>query len=253
MSKTKIQWTDETWNTIAGCSPASPGCANCYAKKHTLRLHGNPNEKIAYKYRNGFAVTGHPQYVDEPFSWRKPRMVFVNSMADTFHDDVPEEFIQRLFEIMVECPQHIFQILTKRAERLAELSNRLPWPENIWAGVTVESSDYLYRLDFLREVPARVRFVSFEPLIGAVPHIDLNSIDWAIVGGESGSKARMMEVEWARDIRDQCIQADVPFFFKQVGGRTRGKSGRLLDGIEWNEFPDQIAIPGAENHRPDLR
>lgn len=240
MAKTQIQWTDETWNTITGCTPVSPACANCYARKHTVRLHGNPNEKVRFKYRNGFRLTLHPQYLDDPLSWRKPRLVFVNSMSDTFHEDVPNDFIEALFDRMVRCPGHIFQVLTKRAERLAELSKILPWPENVWAGVTVENADYLYRLDFLKQVPARVRFVSFEPLLGHVPNADLSGIHWVIVGGESGAAARPMYLDWARGIRDQCRDLSIPFFFKQVGGRHRDKGGRLLDDVDWNEFPHNL-------------
>lgn len=242
MGKSLISWTDITWNPITGCTQVSSGCANCYAKKHALRLHGNPNKKVSWKYRNGFTLTVHPECLDEPLRWRKPRMVFVNSMSDTFHKDVPEEFIRELFNRMERSPQHVFQVLTKRAERLADLSQRLFWPENVWAGVTVESADYLGRLDALRCVPARIRFVSFEPLLGAIPKIDFTGIHWAIVGGESGPATRPMNLEWARQIREQCSAAGVAFFFKQVGGRGRGKGGKVLDGREWHEFPSDFGI-----------
>ena len=241
MNKTKIEWCDYTWNPITGCTPISPGCANCYAKKHAARLQGNPNPKVAHKYRNGFKPTVHPQYLEEPFRWRKPRMVFVNSMSDTFHKDVPEEFIKKLFETMAACPQHIFQVLTKRADRMAELSGQIIWPDNVWAGVTVESAEYLDRMDQLRRVPAQVRFISFEPLLGPIREIDFRGIHWAIVAGESGPRARPMDLEWARDIRDQSRDAGVAFFFKQVGGKDRHKGGVLLDGREWTEYPQQIA------------
>ncbi len=237
---TKIQWTDETWNCITGCTQLSAGCANCYAKKNALRMRENPNPKTAYKYRNGFDLTIHPDYLDLPRTWHKPRKIFVNSMSDTFHRDVPEDFISEIFEVIADCPQHIFQVLTKRAERLAELSPKLPWPKNLWIGVTVENADYVDRLECLRSVPATIRFVSFEPLLSRIPHIDLTGIHQVIVGGESGSKARLMDLQWARDIRDQCLENRVPFFFKQVGGRDRHKGGRLLDGHEWNEFPVEI-------------
>ncbi|MGO9119041.1 MAG: DUF5131 family protein [Desulfomonilaceae bacterium] len=240
MAKTQIQWTDETWNTITGCTPVSPGCSNCYARKHTSRLRFNPNENIRFKYRNGFDLTIHPQYLNEPLNWIKPRLVFVNSMSDTFHEDVPQAFIEALFDRMVRSGDHIFQVLTKRAERLAELSQVLPWPDNVWAGVTVENENYLDRLDLLKQVPSRVRFVSFEPLLGPVPNADFSDIHWVIVGGESGAKARPMNLDWARGIRDQCMALGVPFFFKQVGGRHRNKGGRLLDDIEWNEFPNAL-------------
>ncbi len=237
MSKTKIQWTDETWNSITGCTPLSAGCANCYARKNALRLQGNPNPRVARKYRNGFDLTIHPEYLNLPARWKEPRKVFVNSMSDTFHRDVPEDFIGALFEQIVRHPQHVFQVLTKRAERLAELSANLPWPENLWMGVTVESADYADRLDHLRTAPASVRFVSFEPLLGPIRDLDLTGIDWVIVGGESGPRARPMDVQWAGEIRDRSLERGIPFFFKQVGGRGRDKGGRLLDGREWNQFP----------------
>jgi protein gp37 len=240
MGKSLISWTDKTWNPITGCTPVSSGCANCYAKKHTARLHRNPSKKISWKYRNGFALTVHPQCLDEPLRWRKPRRVFVNSMSDTFHQSVPRAFIEELFKRMECSPQHIFQVLTKRAERLADLSQRLSWPENVWAGVTIESADYLDRLDSLRCVPARTRFVSFEPLLGPIREIDFTGIHWAIVGGESGSGARPMNLEWARDIWEQCAVAGVAFFFKQVGGPGPGKGGELLDGREWHDFPSNF-------------
>jgi protein gp37 len=237
MSKTKIQWTDETWNCITGCSQLSPGCANCYARKNALRLQGNPNPRIARKYRNGFDLTVHPEYLDQPARWKMPRKVFVNSMSDTFHRDVPEDFIRSLFERIVQSPKHVFQVLTKRADRLAELSRDLPWPQNLWIGVTVESADYADRLEYLRRVPACVRFVSFEPLLGPISDVNLSGIDWTIVGGESGPRARPMDVQWAREIRDRSVDTGIPFFFKQIGGRDRSKGGRLLDGREWNQFP----------------
>jgi protein gp37 len=237
MAKTKIQWTDQTWNCITGCTPLSAGCANCYARKNALRLQRNPNPRIARKYRNGFDLTIHPEYLELPVRWKEPRKVFVNSMSDTFHRDVPEDFIRALFERIARCPQHVFQVLTKRAERLAELSDHLPWPENLWIGVTVESGDYADRLDCLRSVPGSIRFVSFEPLLGPTPDLDLTGIDWVIVGGESGPRARPMDVQWAREIRDRSLEKRIPFFFKQIGGRDRDKGGRLLDGREWNQFP----------------
>jgi protein gp37 len=237
MPKTKIQWTDETLNCVTGCTQLSAGCANCYARKNALRLQHNPNPKVAHKYRNGFQVTTHPEYLDLPLRWKQPRKVFVNSMSDTFHPDVPGNFIRALFRRIAECPQHIFQVLTKRADRLATLSGGLPWPENIWMGVTIESADYVERMDYLRRVPARMRFISFEPLLGPIPNLDLSGINWVIVGGESGPNARPMELQWAGDIRNRCLERGVPFFFKQVGGRDRAKGGRLLDGREWNQFP----------------
>lgn len=195
MSKSKIAWTDETLNCVTGCTPLSPGCVNCYARKNAMRLQRNPNPRVADKYRNGFDVTVHPECLDLPLKWKEPRKVFVNSMSDTFQRDVPEDFIRALFERIAECPRHVFQVLTKPAERLAELGGRLPWPDNLWMGVTVESGDYANRLDFLRSVPARVRFVSLEPLLGPIPDVNLTGIDWVIVGGESGSRARPMDVQ----------------------------------------------------------
>ncbi len=185
-----------------------------------MRLQKNPNTKAALKYRNGFDVTVHPDYLDLPLRWKKPRKVFVNSMSDTFHHDVPEEFIRAIFDRIAQSPENTFQVLTKRGERLAELSMALPWPENLWIGVTVENADYVDRLDHLRRVPASIRFASFEPLLGPVPDVDLTGIDWVIVGGESGSKARPMDLQWARDIRDQCLFHSVPFLF-QTGRWTR--------------------------------
>jgi protein gp37 len=195
MGKTKIQWTDETWNSITGCTPISDGCMNCYARKNASRLERNPNPRVARKYRNGFNLTIHPEYLDVPDRWGHPRKVFVNSMSDTFHRDVPEDFIGALFDQIVRHPQHIFQVLTKRADRLAELSRNLPWPENLWMGVTVESRNYTDRLEYLRNVPASVRFISFEPLLGPIADLDLSGIGWVTVGGESGSRARPMNVQ----------------------------------------------------------
>lgn len=241
MSKTKISWTEETWNPTTGCTNTSPGCANCYAEKETKRLSKNPRVK---QYRQGFdKFVAHPDLLDKPLRWKKPSIIFVNSMSDTFHRDCPETFIVQLFEVMGKCSQHIFQILTKRSERLLELSPKLKWPDNVWMGVTVENADYLHRLDDLRQVPAKVRFVSLEPLLGAIPNIDFTDIHWAIVAGEAGSKARPMDLNWARDIRDQCKKTGVPLFFKQVGGRKKGKGGKVLDGRTWEYFPDRKYWP----------
>ncbi|MEW6532036.1 MAG: phage Gp37/Gp68 family protein [Thermodesulfobacteriota bacterium] len=248
MSKTKISWTDESWNPFGGCSAVSAGCANCYAKKNAKRLQGNPNTE---KYRDGFQFKFYPEYLDQPLKWKTSRKIFVNTMSDTFHEDAPLEAIHQIFDRMVKCPQHIFQVLTKRAERMAELRVKLDWPENVWVGVTVENADYLHRLDLLRQVPARVRFISFEPLLSAIPNINFQDIHWAIVGGESGPKARAMDLDWARDIRDQCQRARIPFFFKQVGGKGRDKGGRHLDGKEWSEYPD--AEPPAANPQKDKK
>jgi protein gp37 len=235
----KIEWTQCTWNPVTGCSKISPGCLNCYAERMARRLQamGQPN------YRNGFEVTLHPHMLELPLRWRQPRTVFVNSMSDLFHPDVPLEFVQRVFAIMQQAPQHRFQVLTKRAERLAETANEFTWAENIWMGVTVENSDYMERIDCLRNTGAAIKFISFEPLLGPMGDVDLDGIDWVIVGGESGPGARPMHRDWVVEIRDQCLAADVPFFFKQWGGPNKKKNGRSLDGQTWD------GIPEGDNHR----
>lgn len=231
--KSKIEWTESTWNPVSGCSKISAGCANCYAERMAKRLQamGNPS------YANGFDVTLHEKMLNLPFTWREPRRVFVNSMSDLFHEDVPFDFIRSVFKTMAVNKQHTFQILTKRANRLSELASSLPWAENIWMGVTVESAEYTARLDALRTVPASIRFVSFEPLLSAIPLVDLAGISWAIVGGESGPHCRKMEEAWAIDLRNQCITNSVAFFFKQWGGTRRSKLGRELDGSTWSQMP----------------
>lgn len=228
-----IEWTDATWNPVTGCTKVSPGCAHCYAERLALRLRamGNP------RYRDGFAVTLHPDQLTLPLRWRGPRRIFVNSMSDLFHEAVPEDYIRRVFDVMVEGRRHVFQVLTKRSERLAALAGRLPWPENVWQGVSVESARYTWRIDHLRNVPASVRFLSVEPLIGPIPTLRLDGIDWVIVGGESGGGRRPIDPAWVRAIRDQCLEAGVPFFFKQWGGRTPKAGGRLLDGRTWDQVP----------------
>ena len=228
-----IEWTEATWNPVTGCTKISPGCAHCYAERLARRLQamGSP------KYRNGFKVTLHPETLDQPLHWRKPRMIFVNSMSDLFHQDVPLDFIRQVFMIMRLAHWHTFQVLTKRAERLAELAPHLEWSDNIWMGVTVENADYVFRIDYLRTVPAHVRFLSLEPLLGPIHNLDLRGIDWVIVGGESGPKARKMEKEWVLEIRDRCLEAGVPFFFKQWGGFHRSRNGRELENRVWSQFP----------------
>jgi len=232
-SLTSIEWTEVTWNPVTGCTKVSSGCKHCYAERLARRLKAMG----VARYRNGFRVTLHPDLLQAPRYWRTPRLVFVNSMSDLFHEDVPEHFIQQVFRVMDECPQHTFQILTKRAERLSEMAARLPWPENIWMGVSVENSGVLHRVADLRSVPAHVRFLSCEPLLGPIPDLELGGIHWVIVGGESGPGARPMLGEWVRDIRDQCRRNGVPFFFKQWGGTRRKKAGRLLDGSVCEEYP----------------
>jgi len=231
--KSAIEWTEATWNPTTGCTKISLGCKNCYAERLALRLQamGNP------KYANGFQLTLHEDALDIPLRWKKPRKIFVNSMSDLFHEDIPLDFIRRVFQTMQQADWHIFQILTKRAERLAELAPQLPWPPHIWIGVTVEEQRYTYRIDLLRTVPAAVRFLSLEPLLGPLPNLNLEGIHWVIVGGESGPGARPMRPEWATDIRDQCLAAGVPFFFKQWGGVHKKRAGRLLEGRTWDQMP----------------
>jgi len=233
--KSLIEWTESSWNPVTGCSKISDGCLNCYAERLALRL-----QKMGLKkYRNGFKVTLHREALKEPLRWKTPRMIFVCSMSDLFHEEVPDSFIREIFWVMNRATQHIFQILTKRAERLAEFADKVKWSKNIWAGVTVESAKYLYRIDYLKKVPAKVKFISMEPLLGPVPEIReyLGEIDWVIVGGESGPNARPMRPEWVRDIRDACLAKGIPFFFKQWGGINKKKTGRKLDGKEYNEMP----------------
>lgn len=231
-----IEWTQSTWNPVTGCSEISAGCKNCYAKRMALRLKamGLPT------YRNGFCVTCHPNMLNVPLRWKKPQLVFVNSMSDLFHAKVPVDFISRVFDVMNRT-SHIYQVLTKRAERLAELSGSIIWTKNIWAGVTVESADYKYRIDHLRQTNAAVKFLSLEPLLEDIGALDLTDIDWVIAGGESGPGARTMEADWARNIREQCIEQKVPFFFKQWGGFNKKKNGRMLDGRIWDETPDKMS------------
>ena len=234
--RSTIEWTETTWNPVTGCTKVSTGCDNCYAERMAKRLKamGQPN------YRNGFRVTCHEHVLDLPLSWKKPQMVFVNSMSDLFHDAVPLEFIRRVFGTMNMAKEHTFQVLTKRSERLRQLSSELEWGDNIWVGVTVEAREYLGRLDDLRQVPARVRFASFEPLLSRLGRPDLTGIHWAIVGGESGPGARPMEPEWVREIRDQCAGEHIAFFFKQWGGVHKKKAGRDLDGRTWDEVPTGV-------------
>ena len=231
----KIEWTESTWNPVTGCTKISLGCRNCYAERLAKRLKamGQPN------YRNGFKPTLHPHALDIPLHWRKPRSIFVNSMSDLFHKDVPFDFIEQIFDVMSRASHHRFQVLTKRSERLLELSPNLTWPDNVWMGVTVEAADYLSRLDDLRQTDAIIKFVSLEPLLGPIPQINLEAVDWVIAGGESGPGARPMHPNWATDIRDQCLAANTPFFFKQWGGTNRKKTGRILDGRIWGDMPKE--------------
>ncbi len=232
-----IEWTEATWNPVTGCTKVSAGCKNCYAERLALRLQAMGNRR----YKNGFHITLHEDVVDLPKSWRVPRMIFVNSMSDLFHKDVPVDFIQRVFETMRDCPQHTFQILTKRSDRLLALSSKIEWPRNVWIGVSVEDSRVLSRIDDLRRVPAEIRFLSCEPLIGPLSRIDLTNIHWVIVGGESGPFARPMNIEWVREIFRACRKADVPFFFKQWGGVRKDLTGRKLGGRTYDEMPARVA------------
>lgn len=230
----KIEWTDKTWICVTGCTRVSAGCSHCYAERLTRRLQGMGKPK----YANGFdRVTIHPDVLEQPLIWNRPSRIFLNSMSDTFHEDVPGEFINSIFHTMRRAYWHQFQILTKRSERVAELSPYLDWAENIWMGVTVERQDHVSRIDHLRETDAKVKFLSLEPLLGPIPSLGLDSIDWVIMGGESGPGARPMLEGWAIDIRDQCLANGTAFFFKQWGGVNKKKAGRLLQGRTWDQYP----------------
>ena len=228
-----IEWTESTWNPLTGCTKVSPGCANCYAERMALRLKamGNPN------YANGFNVTMHYDVLELPLRWGKPQTIFVNSMSDLFHEDVPEQFIFRVFDIMRRADWHCFQILTKRSSKLIDLSPRLQWMPNIWMGVSVEDERHTFRIDHLRGTGANIKFLSLEPLLGPISRLNLEGIDWVIVGGESGPRSRQMKEAWVIDIRNQCQEAKVPFFFKQWGGTNKKKTGRKLEGRTWDEMP----------------
>jgi len=228
-TKTAIEWTDKTWNPTTGCNKLSPGCKHCYAEAITKRFRNH--------FPDGFQFTLHPERLNEPRRWRKPSRVFVNSMSDLFHEQMPFAFLEDIFRVMAECPKHVFQILTKRHERLLKLAPELAWPENVWMGVSVENQDYAQRVDYLRRVPAAVRFLSCEPLVGPLT-LDLEGIHWVIVGGESGPKHRPIEASWVRDICEQTRAAHAAFFFKQWGGIRRKAGGRELDGHTYDEMPD---------------
>ncbi len=233
MSFSKIEWTNLTWNPVTGCTKCSPGCTNCYAERMAKRLTA-----IGSKYyRNGFKLTTHQDLLSLPLRWKKPRLIFVNSMSDLFHEDVPFAFIRAAFNVMLMAEQHIFQILTKRSSRLFEMANDLPWPKNIWMGVSVENSDYLYRLEHLSKTKAMVKFVSFEPLLGPIVEFDIAFLDWVIVGGESGPKARPIRHSWVECIRDLSLKNNIPFFFKQWGGVNKKKTGRTLGHRTWDQMP----------------
>ena len=228
-----IEWTDATWNPVTGCSKISPGCKNCYAERMANRLKAMGQKN----YRNGFEVTLQPHMLELPLHWKTPKRIFVNSMSDLFHVDVPLSYIKDVFDVMRRANWHQFQVLTKRAERIGDLSPKLKWQPNIWMGVSVENEEYLYRIEHLRKTRAHVKFVSLEPLLGPLPKMNLGGIDWAIVGGESGPGARPMNPDWVTDIRDQCAKASVAFFFKQWGGVQKKKAGRTLEGRTWDHMP----------------
>jgi protein gp37 len=233
-----IEWTDATWNPVTGCTKISPGCKHCYAERlaHRLERMGQAN------YKNGFRLTLQDHMLDLPLRWRAPKRIFVNSMSDLFHKDVPTEYIRNVFAVMARANWHQFQVLTKRSERLRELSATLPWLAHIWQGVSIENDDYLGRADDLRATGAAVKFLSLEPLLGALPNLNLRGIDWVIVGGESGPGARHMEPSWVTGIREQCRKAGVAFFFKQWGGVQKSKTGRTLEGRTWDEMPADSAL-----------
>ncbi len=233
LSKSSIEWTEQTWNPVTGCTKVSQGCKFCYAEKFAVRLQAMG----AKNYRNGFKLTIHPDMLDRPLKWKKPSVIFVNSMSDLFHKSVPNDFIMKVFEIMNQADWHQFQVLTKRPERVVAMNARLNWTDNIWLGTSVENGDYVGRIDSLRETSANIKFLSLEPLLGALPKLNLNKIHWVIVGGESGHKARLMEQEWVEKIQMQCNKSKVPFFFKQWGGKNKKRAGRLLNGKTWDEMP----------------
>ncbi|HEY2289936.1 MAG TPA: phage Gp37/Gp68 family protein [Thermoanaerobaculia bacterium] len=232
--KSAIEWTESTWNPVTGCTKISQGCKHCYAERMAERLQamGQPN------YRNGFQLTLQPRMLELPLRWKQPQRIFVNSMSDLFHKDVPLGYIRQVFDVMRKAHWHRFQILTKRADRLAELAPCLEWPENVWMGVSVENSKHVDRIDDLRRTGAKLRFLSLEPLLGPLRGLNLQGIDWVIVGGESGPGARPIQESWILEIRDQCQKAEVAFFFKQWGGQNKKKAGRLLDGRTWDEMPE---------------
>ena len=244
MQRSTIEWTEATWNPVTGCTEISPGCAHCYAKTFAERFRGVPN----HPYEQGFDLQLRPERLVQPIKWKKPRSIFVNSMSDLFHPDVPEEFIREVFDVMRIADHHRFQVLTKRSERLAELAPSLPWPQNVWMGVSVENQRFTSRIDSLRTVPAAIRFLSCEPLLGEL-ELDLTDIDWVIAGGESGPGARPMRPQWIQSVRDQCLKSEVPFFFKQWGahnaeGQRVGKkrSGRMLDSRLHSGVPEDLNV-----------
>jgi protein gp37 len=233
MSKSTIEWTHSTWNPLTGCNKVSQGCKNCYAERMARRLKAMG---LAH-YEHGFRLTMHEDVIDAPLLWKKPRLIFVNSMSDLFHEKVPLDFIQRIFATMRTASWHQFQILTKRSQCLLELNPEIDWPSNVWMGVSVENEDARFRIDHLRKTGAKIKFLSLEPLLRPLPNLNLRGMHWVIVGGESGPGARPMEKEWVTDIRDQCLKTEVPFFFKQWGGVFKARNGRILEGRTWDDLP----------------
>ncbi len=232
-SNSDIEWTDATWNPVTGCTKVSPGCTHCYAETFAERFRGVPG----HPYEQGFDLKLWPDRLILPSKWKKPKRIFVNSMSDLFHKDIPDEFISKVFSVMNKVDWHQYQVLTKRAERLANLNKRLTWSPNIWMGVSVENAMFASRIDYLRQIDACIKFLSLEPLLGPIPDLNLKGIDWVIVGGESGNGARPVSEKWVIEIRNQCIAAGVPFFFKQWGGRNKKQSGRILEGRTWDQMP----------------
>lgn len=234
--RSAIEWTDASWNPVTGCTEVSAGCDHCYARVFAERFRGVPE----HPYEQGFDLRLWPDRLALPLRWKKPRRIFVNSMSDLFHVQIPDEYIDQVFSVMATADHHVFQILTKRPQRLARIAARYDWPAHIWIGVSIESNDVAWRADYLRKVPSAVRFVSAEPLLGPIDRLSLVGIDWLITGGESGNGARWCDPEWVREVRDRCNQSQVAFFHKQWGGRTSKAGGRLLDGREWNEMPTPV-------------
>jgi protein gp37 len=239
--RSAIEWTEATWNPVTGCSKVSPGCAHCYAETFAERWRGVPN----HPYEQGFDLKLWPGRLGHPLRWRRPRMIFVNSMSDLFHEGIPDDYIRRVFDVMVAADHHIFQVLTKRHERLELLAPALPWPPNVWMGVSIENRRFVHRADYLRAVPAAKRFISAEPLLGRLEGLDLSEIHWLIVGGESGPRHRPVERDWVTSLRDLCVAENVAFFFKQWGGARPKSGGRTLDGRTWDEMPVQQSLPVA--------
>ena len=241
-SNSSIEWTESTWNPLTGCTKISPGCKHCYAERMAIRLQAmrNPN------YHNGFQLTLHEHVVELPLTWKKPRVIFVNSMSDLFHKDVPVEFILRVFDTMRRASWHTFQVLTKRSDRLLEIDDQIAWPANVWMGVSVENDKYAFRADDLRSTHAQTKFLSVEPLLGPVPSLNLQGIHWVIVGGESGPGSRPMEEAWVKQVRDNCVASEVAFFFKQWGGVNKKRAGRLLENEIWDQLPRSLASVAAQ-------